>query len=100
LGVGRSAVAMFIARHPALKEIANECRETMKDLAEEALHEAVLNGEQWAIKMVLNGPGRDRGYGAQPAMELEDVATEEPAREVIVRTRQEASAMLALPDAV
>jgi hypothetical protein len=61
-GVTRQAVHCFIAKRPVLQRIAKDCRETMKDDAESALHKAVRAGEPWAVCFYLKTQGRDRGY--------------------------------------
>src|SRR5262245_50971574 len=62
LGVCRSAVAHYIERHPSLKAVLEECRESMKDDAEGSLHQALLAGEAWAVCFYLKCQAKDRGY--------------------------------------
>ena len=62
LGVVRSAVAMFVERHPTLKDVVRDCRESMKDHAESSLHRALLAGEAWAVCFYLKCQAKDRGY--------------------------------------
>lgn len=62
LGVGRTAVAMFIHRHPTMAAVVRECRESMKDHAESSLHRALLAGEAWAVCFYLKCQAKDRGY--------------------------------------
>jgi hypothetical protein len=61
-GVGRTAVFMFVERHPSLKEVVKECRESMKDDAESSLQRALLAGEPWAVCFFLKCQAKDRGY--------------------------------------
>lgn len=61
-GVTRQAVWAFVARHPELREVASECRESMKDEAESALYKAVKRGESWAVCFYLKCQAKDRGY--------------------------------------
>lgn len=62
LGMSRAKLAERIARHPELREIVNDARQTMVDDAENALHASVINKEGWAVTFVLKTLGRDRGY--------------------------------------
>lgn len=62
LGVTKSALAYRIANDPELEAIARDQRGKMLDKAESKLMEAVDNGEQWAIQLMLKTLGRDRGY--------------------------------------
>jgi predicted transcriptional regulator len=71
-GVTRSAVTHYIQRHPSLRAVAKEARETMKDNAESALYKAVLNGEAWAVCFYLKTQARDRGYTERVALEGSD----------------------------
>ena len=61
-GVTRSAVCHFIERHPTLRQVLTDCRESRIDVAESALDRAVLNGEGWAIGLTLKTIGKGRGY--------------------------------------
>jgi len=62
LGVTKNALAYRIANDPELEAIARDQRGKMLDKAESKLMEAVDNGEQWAIQLMLKTLGRDRGY--------------------------------------
>jgi hypothetical protein len=68
-GVTRSAVCHYIERHPSLRGVARECRETMKDHAESALYKAVLAGEGWAVCFYLKTQAKDRGYVERTQLE-------------------------------
>ena len=61
-GVTRSAVCHFIKAHDSLEAITVECRESMKDVAENALYKAVEAGEAWAVCFYLKCQAKDRGY--------------------------------------
>ena len=61
-GVTRQAVHAFVAARPSLAAVAAECRESMKDHAESALHKAVVGGEAWAVCFYLKTQAKDRGY--------------------------------------
>jgi hypothetical protein len=62
LGVCRQTVYSYIERHPSVKDVLTEARETMIDNAESALYRAVLNGEAWAVCFFLKTQGKSRGY--------------------------------------
>ena len=62
LGVCRQTVYSYIERHPSVKDVLVESRETMIDNAESALYRAVLNGEAWAVCFFLKTQGKSRGY--------------------------------------
>ncbi len=62
LGVCRQTVYNYIERHPSVKDVLTEARETMLDNAESALYRAVLNGEAWAVCFFLKTQGKSRGY--------------------------------------
>jgi hypothetical protein len=61
-GCSQVAVWKFIHRREALRQVAHDERESMKDHAESALHAAVLKGEPWAVKFYLTTQAKDRGY--------------------------------------
>lgn len=62
LGVTKQALAYRITNDPELESVAKDQRGKMLDKAETKLMEAVDNGEQWAIQLMLKTLGRDRGY--------------------------------------
>jgi len=61
-GASRSGVLRFVERHPSLKAVLHEARESMKDHAESALHAAVIARESWAVCFYLKCQAKDRGY--------------------------------------
>jgi hypothetical protein len=61
-GCSRVTVWKFVNRREALRQVARDERESMKDHAESALHRAVLKGEPWAVKFYLTTQAKDRGY--------------------------------------
>jgi predicted transcriptional regulator len=61
-GVTRQAVQRFMAGHEELRQVATECRESMKDEAESSLYKAVRKGEAWAVCFYLKCQAKDRGY--------------------------------------
>ena len=46
----------------SLQEVLDEIRGKELDQTELKLHEAIMNGEPWAIKFKLQMQGRERGY--------------------------------------
>ena len=62
LGVCRQTLYSYIERHPSVKDVVAESRETMLDNAESALYRAVLAGEAWAVCFFLKTQGKRRGY--------------------------------------
>ena len=46
----------------AVRQVIDECRSELVDYGELALRRAVVNGEPWAVAMVLKTLGKDRGY--------------------------------------
>ena len=46
----------------AVQQVIDECRGELVDLGELALRKAVLNGEPWAVGLVLKTLGKERGY--------------------------------------
>jgi hypothetical protein len=61
-GCTRNAVWKFVNRREALRQVAEDEREGLKDDAESALYRAVLKGEPWALKFFLSTQAKDRGY--------------------------------------
>jgi hypothetical protein len=61
-GCSRVAVWKFVNRREALRRVAADERESMKDDAEGALYRAVRAGEPWAVKFFLLTQAKDRGY--------------------------------------
>lgn len=49
-------------RVQAVEQVIQECRGELVDLGELALRKAVLNGEPWAVGLVLKTLGKERGY--------------------------------------
>jgi hypothetical protein len=98
--VTRQAVHVFIERHPALKPVLHDCREVMKDDAEASLYRSVRAEESWAIQFYLKTQAKDRGYIERKELTGADGGPIREVREVVVRTRSEADALLAaLPEA-
>ena len=49
-------------RVKAVEDVIRECRGELVDFGELALRRAVVDGEPWAVGLVLKTLGRDRGY--------------------------------------
>jgi len=49
-------------RVQAVEQVIQECRGELVDYGELALRRAVVDGEPWAVGLVLKTLGRDRGY--------------------------------------
>lgn len=62
LGVARSTVHKRITESPALREIVDDAREGLVDIAESALKREVLAGNIAAIIFTLKTQGKHRGY--------------------------------------
>ena len=65
LNCSHQAIENRIRKSPELQEFVRNCREEVIDLAEHKLFQAIENGEQWAVSMILKNYvlGRSRGYG-------------------------------------
>jgi len=62
LGVERGSLYRFVKKYPKIQEIINQARESMVDLGESKLKQAVLKGEAWAVCFTLKTLGKSRGY--------------------------------------
>jgi len=95
-GVTRQSVWDFVQTRPELKAAADDVREAMKDEAENSLQKAVAKGEAWAVCFYLKTQARDRGYVEKQDIDVTTGGKPVGVREIIVRTREEAKAMLDL----
>ena len=86
LGVCRQTVYSYIERHPSVKDVLAEARETMIDNAESALYRAVLNGEAWAVCFFLKTQGKGRGY-----VERQEVVNREETLQIVTRVVRRAA---------
>ena len=66
LGCTRATVDAYIKRHPEVREAWIDARETMVDLAESKLYDAVERGEWPAVHYTLSTLGKDRGFTTRP----------------------------------
>jgi lambda repressor-like predicted transcriptional regulator len=62
LGVTSRTVRNYMERWPEVKEAIAEEKGLFVDMCETLLHGAALRGEPWAIKLVLERLGKDRGW--------------------------------------
>jgi len=51
-----------MCREPRLRQVLEEARCELIDQAEQALRDAVCQGQPWAVTLVLKTLGKDRGY--------------------------------------
>ena len=77
---------------PALAAAMRHERGVVVDTAEQKLFDAITAGEPWAIQLALKTLGKDRGYVEKT--EVEQTATVQQVTEVVVRSREEAAALL------
>ena len=65
LKVTRKAVYNFIDKYPELKELIDQERETILDIAQNTVYDRV-KGEDWeATRYLLNTLGRQRGFSSR-----------------------------------
>ena len=62
LGCSRATIDNYCNKHPEIKQICTDYRESILDKAEDKLLEAVTMGQAWAIALVISKLGRTRGY--------------------------------------
>lgn len=62
LGVTRRSVYMWMAKDPKLREAQEDAKESLIDMAENKLFQAVKNGDMTAIIFTLKTIGKERGY--------------------------------------
>lgn len=80
----------------AVQRVIDECRGELVDLGELALRRAVVNGEPWAVSLVLKTLGKDRGYSEKVETENHTVVEwvygndDETTRDVANATRETA----------
>lgn len=78
---------------PAVAAVMRHERGSFVDTAEMKLYDAVEAGEAWAVQMALKTLGKDRGYVERTESHVSGEV--KAVTEVVVRTRQEAAALLA-----
>lgn len=62
LGCDAKTVRRYIERHPTVAQAKVEARESILDMAEGRLFQAIDKGEPWAISSILRTLGKERGY--------------------------------------
>ena len=62
LGCAPNTIYNRMEKVPAMKQAVEDARGEVVDYAEQKLRLAVLNGEPWAVAMVLKTLGKHRGY--------------------------------------
>lgn len=70
LGCSPRTIYLRLEKEPELQELLRDIRGRFLDLAETALHQAVVKGEGWAVCFTLKTLGKERGYS-----ERHEVAT-------------------------
>jgi hypothetical protein len=73
LGMARESLHRRIQRSTRLQAVLASSRETVTDLAESRLIQAIDNGEPWAVALYLRTRGKDRGY-VEPAARVDITA--------------------------
>jgi alanine-alpha-ketoisovalerate/valine-pyruvate aminotransferase len=56
------AIYNRMAKSATIREAVDDSRGEMVDISEQKLRAAVMNGEPWAVAMVLKTLGKSRGY--------------------------------------
>jgi len=62
LSCSPSSIYRYLEKYPDLKELKESFAEVLVDKAEYQLHDAVEDGDAWAIKYALSTKGKNRGY--------------------------------------
>jgi len=62
LGMSRSKYAHIVKHNRRVAQVAKNEKESIIDLAEGRLYEALAEGYSWAIKYVLDTQGKERGW--------------------------------------
>jgi hypothetical protein len=70
LGVNRRTVWNFVRRYESCRRAVEDALESIKDLAESRLYNAIREGQAWAICFFLKTRAQDRGYSEKPKIEL------------------------------
>lgn len=81
LRVTPRTIRKYLERYPELKEIRDEAREGLVDLAERSLAEQIKAGSAPATTFALKTLGRSRGYEEKPQVDLNvsgDIAVQLP----------------------
>jgi len=62
IGCNPQTIYNRMEKIPAIREAVENARGEMVDISEQKLRAAVMNGEPWAVAMVLKTLGKSRGY--------------------------------------
>jgi len=62
LGCTPQAIYKRMAKSSIIREAVDDSRGELVDISEQKLRAAVINGEPWAVAMVLKTLGKSRGY--------------------------------------
>ena len=62
LGCTAQTIYNRMAKSEAIKDAVENSRGELIDISEQKLRQAVLNGEPWAVALVLKTLGKKRGY--------------------------------------
>lgn len=85
LGVTRQAVQKVIKKYSDLREILDECRETLIDNVESAVYKNALDGNVPAGIFILKTLGRDRGYTEKEESRVNVNIVNNPVTEAIIK---------------
>lgn len=62
LGCAPNTIYNRMTKSATIKQACEDSRGELIDISEQKLRQAVLNGEPWAVAMVLKTLGKQRGY--------------------------------------
>ena len=62
LGCSRDAIRSYLEEYSAVSQAKLDQREAVTDMAENALYQAILDREAWAVCFYLKCLAKDRGY--------------------------------------
>lgn len=62
LGCNPQTIYNRMAKSPTIREAVDNARGELIDISEQKLRGSVMNGEPWAVAMVLKTLGKSRGY--------------------------------------
>jgi len=65
LGVNRRTVYRYFEKYPDLEQETKEYLDSVSDVAEHHLIEAVKAGSSWAVRYWLSTRGKNRGYSTR-----------------------------------
>jgi DNA-binding transcriptional MerR regulator len=62
LGCSRDTIRSYLEEYPEIQQAKADQREAVTDMAENALYQAILDREAWAVCFYLKCMAKDRGY--------------------------------------